>query len=135
MIISCGIVIINDKNQILCCKPYGKNKDRGDLPKGRMEIGEIPIETAIRETREEAGVDLSNEELIDLGEFPYYKGKRLHLFKCNKDIELSSLKCTSYFELHEKIVPEVDGYEFVDIKDIEDKFYYSLVPILKEILK
>lgn len=134
--ISCGVIIVNAKNpnQILGCKPYGKHDGRHDLPKGRMEENETPLETAIRETREESGVDLSGVTLIDLGEFKYISKKNLHLFKCILDLDLAKLSCSTDFEIKGCFFPEVIGYEWINIEDIEDKFYHSLGLILKKLL-
>lgn len=133
--VSAGIIIINSKNQILGCKPFGKKDNRLDIPKGHIEDGETPYQAAIRETFEETGLLLDKVELEDKGYHVYMKNKDLHLFKCNYEIEdLSELKCTSFFELNECSFPEVDGYEWVNIEDIEYKFYIKLGPILREIL-
>lgn len=137
MNISCGIVIINNKNQILGCIPTNKGKDTLiDVPKGHMEEGETPYECAIRETIEETGLDLSHLNLIDCGEFKYLPKKRLHLFKCHYNIEdISKLSCsTDYFdEKRNKYFPEVCGYRWVNINDVENNFYRNLAPILKDI--
>lgn len=136
-IISCGVIIVNanNPNQILGCKPYGKFDGRNDLPKGKMESGETPIETTIRETREEAGIDLTGVELIDLGEFKYTAKKNLHLFMCTLDLDLSKLECNCNFELNGCSFPEVDGYDWVDLEDLERRFYHSMGPVLVKILR
>lgn len=39
-----------------------------DIPKGQVEYSsETPFQTVIRETKEEIGMDIRNEKLIDLG--------------------------------------------------------------------
>lgn len=136
--ISAGIIITNKNNQILGCKPFGKFDGRCDIPKGGIEENENPIDAALRETYEETNLDLKNETLIEIGLVSYQPKKDLFLFKCNYEIEdLSILKCISYFELNGCSFPEVDGYEWIDIdsETIERKFYRSLVPVLKDILK
>lgn len=134
--ISAGIIILNKNNQILGCKPFGKYDGRCDIPKGGIEIGELPYDAAIRETFEETGLDLSGIKLEEIGFCEYQPKKDLHLFKCNYEIpDLSILKCTSYFKLNESEYPEVDGYEWIDIEDIDSRFYISLAPVLLRILK
>ena len=59
-IFSCGAVVyrhISGNPQILLIKQALKDESWG-IPKGRMEFGETYTETAIRETREEAGIDI-----------------------------------------------------------------------------
>lgn len=52
---SCGCVVVNDDRVLLI-----RQKDNSiGFPKGHMEIGETEIETAIRETREETGLDVN----------------------------------------------------------------------------
>lgn len=59
---SCGCIIIKDDKVLL----IGAKDDEGELfwsfPKGHQEIGETDIETAVRETKEETGLDV---EIID----------------------------------------------------------------------
>lgn len=138
IILSCGIVIINDKNQVLGCIPTNKGKDTLiDIPKGQIDEGETPYECAIRETFEETGLNLKGIDYIDCGEYDYLPKKRLHLFKCNFNVDdLSKLKCTSnYFDKYKKdYFPEVCSYEFVDKENVEKRFYKNLFPILKKII-
>lgn len=52
---SCGCVVVNDDRVLL----IRQNDNSIGFPKGQMEIGETEIETAIRETREETGLDVN----------------------------------------------------------------------------
>lgn len=139
--LSCGVIIINSDNKILGCKAYGKGYDGNthihDIPKGKIEENETPLQAAIRETWEETGIDLKNIELEDLGFFQYNAKKNLHLFKCHIDIEdLSVLHCDSMFmDKHNRVHPEVDGYKWFNLDEIDDNFYISLVKVLNKILK
>ncbi|MGW4461784.1 NUDIX hydrolase [Micromonospora sp. NPDC004704] len=53
---ACGVLAVNDQGAIL----LQRRRDTGQwaLPMGKMEIGETPSECAVRETREETGVDV-----------------------------------------------------------------------------
>ena len=121
MQVSCGLLIINEKNELLLCEVTG-GKGRHDIPKGLKEDYESPKQAALRECREETGFDFSDKELQDLGEHSYLVGKRLHLFKVTvstSSIDLDDFKCTSFFELKTKEgvmkkMPEVLNAKWVD---------------------
>lgn len=55
---SCGCIIVDNDKVLL----IGARDDEGDMfwffPKGHQESGETDTETAIRETREEIGLDV-----------------------------------------------------------------------------
>lgn len=53
LIKAAGGVVRNPQNKLLCIERLGK----WDLPKGKMEAGEKPEESAIREVEEECGID------------------------------------------------------------------------------
>ena len=65
-----GVAIIyieNDNGEFLIQKT---SKQKGGLYSstgGHISHGEEPIETIIRETREELGIDISNDKIIDMG--------------------------------------------------------------------
>ena len=52
---SCGCIIIKDNKVLLV---YEKNMNFWGFPKGHMEKGENEIETALREVKEEVGLDV-----------------------------------------------------------------------------
>ncbi len=51
-----------------------------DLPGGGRDPGETPEQTVLRETEEEIGVGLTEEDLVWKEEFPSTTGKRLYFF-------------------------------------------------------
>jgi len=109
--LSCGVVILNRERELLLCHVTGQN--HWDLPKGGIDPGETPLEAAIRETREESGLRLQPEALVDLGRFAYTNKKNLHLFACaTPRFELKELRCESrYLDRYSgRQMPEMDGY-------------------------
>jgi len=109
--LSCGVVILNPDRELLLCHVTGQN--HWDLPKGGIDAGETPIQAALRETREECGLRLEAETLLDLGRFRYTTKKDLHLFATfTERIELRELRCESHYldRLSGRSLPEMDGF-------------------------
>lgn len=79
MVISCGVIIENDKGEIL----LQKRRDNGcwALPGGSMEIGEKFVEVAKREVYEEAGLEIGELTL-----FGIYSGEDGIIIYPNGDI-------------------------------------------------
>jgi predicted NUDIX family NTP pyrophosphohydrolase len=133
---SCGVLIINELNEILVGHSTGNNFF--DIPKGLLDDGEVPIDCAIRECKEETSIDLQKEKLVDLGLFKYNKEKNLHLFftEVKKDsINLNSLVCTSMFEhiYTKKLLPEVDSFKWMSVSEIDTTCAKSMAKLLNNI--
>lgn len=139
--LSCGLMI-DLGGKFVCCHSTGKKWQPAtyDIPKGHLESGEDPLETAIRECREETGIDYSDRnktEFVDLGKFKYTSNKDLHLFYIVDDGRISDvkkLKCTSYFERFNRQWPEVDGYSTFT-RDYTDLLFKSLQKVVEEAFK
>ncbi len=116
--------MIDKDGNILGCHGTGKPKNYGfDFPKGEVDDGERDIDAAIRELHEETSIILSRDNLVDIGVYPHNKKKDIHLFLCKVN-ELPNpkyLKCTSFFELNGKQIPEIDFYEIIS-KENRNKF-------------
>ena len=56
---SCGCIIIKDNKVLLV---YEKNRNFWGFPKGHMEGNENEIQTALREVKEEVGLDVEIDE-------------------------------------------------------------------------
>ncbi len=61
-----AIVAITDDNKIVLVKQYRKavEKELYELPAGKIEIGETPLDCAIRELKEETGYSVDSLKLI-----------------------------------------------------------------------
>ena len=60
--------------------------------------GETALRAALRETREECGLELDAETLVDLGRLPYRARKDLHLFGARLPrLDPRTLHCDSRF--------------------------------------
>ncbi|HYN60099.1 MAG TPA: NUDIX hydrolase [Rubrivivax sp.] len=117
--LSCGILILTGQRELLLCHVTGQ--DHWDLPKGGLHADESPLQAALRETREETGLDLAAEALLELGRFDYRPKKDLHLFATLLPrIDVAQLRCESHFAQHDTgaSLPEMDGYDWFGFERI-----------------
>jgi len=103
-----GGIVENDEKKYLFIYRNGK----WDLPKGKMEAGEAPDETAIREVKEECGIQ---NIVID-----HFLLDTYHLFTENKK---KRLKITHWYKMREQdkspLVPQTEeGIEKVEWIDV-----------------
>lgn len=113
--LSCGFILQDIKtNKYLGCVPTGRSNGECDIPKGGMEEGETYLECAMRELKEETGIDRV-EDIRVLGLTPYNKYKDLYLFHAFADIDIDKLHCDSKFEYLGRMIPEMSSYKLGDI--------------------
>lgn len=118
--LSCGIVVLLDSRELLLCHVTGQR--HWDLPKGGIHAGETPIEAALRETREETGLRLGADTLLDVGRHAYTAKKDLHLFAClSPRIDPREMHCPSCFvePITGRSRPEMDGFGWFGFERIE----------------
>jgi 8-oxo-dGTP pyrophosphatase MutT (NUDIX family) len=78
-----------------------------------MQPSESPLQAALRETREETGLQLDDLPLLELGRFDYRPKKDLHLFAAlTPRFDVAALLCESHFSQWGtgRSLPEMDGY-------------------------
>jgi putative (di)nucleoside polyphosphate hydrolase len=119
--LSCGILVLTEQQELLLCHVTGQ--DHWDLPKGGAHEGESPLQAALREAREETGLDLAAEALRELGRFDYRPKKDLHLFATLMPrFDVASLRCESQFSQYGTglRLPEMDGYDWVRFERVAE---------------
>lgn len=116
------IWIINSNNEILVQKRASckkTNPNLWDMPSaGHVRAGETSIEGAIRETKEELGIDTKESDYEYIGEYIYdslFELAQIYLMKL--DVQISDMK------LQVEEVSEVRWLSFDKFKDI---FYSDL---------
>ena len=131
--ISCG-VIVTDGGRLLL--GHATRSPRWDIPKGVAEPGETPRGAAARELREEAGLDVSPEALIDLGTHAYLPRKDLALFAWMPEPmpDPARLSCTSTFALPGgQVLPEFDRFGLFGWNEALARVGKNLARVLGEI--
>jgi 8-oxo-dGTP pyrophosphatase MutT (NUDIX family) len=119
---SCGVVILNEHGSVLLC--HATETDHWDIPKGQPEPGETPLEAALRETREETGIELDARDVIELGAFPYRPDKDLHLFAVRvgtSRVDITQCSCTCLFPSYRtgRMIPEMDDFRWVEPTEVD----------------
>lgn len=129
-LVTAAIVMIDADGNILACHATGRKMDTGwDFPKGCVDEGEDDLQAAIRELREETDIhllDYDRARIKDLGVFPHNREKDIHIFLYQTTWfpKLEELKCTSYFELDGKQIPEVNAFKIISK---EERYLFNKV--------
>ncbi len=132
-VISSGFVVKNSKDEILLGrvdrhpKPY-----QWTIFKGQMEESETLLDTAMRELKEETGIDIVsdhnlNRKISSNYIFTYQLShKDVYLFLLEDEngiLDNFEFKCTSYFGDNNE--PEINDYKWVHIKNLADYIFPS----------
>ena len=113
--VSCGVIVRREPGELLLCHATGRNY--WDIPKGVRDAGETSVAAALRELREEAGIELSKQQVSDAGVFQYLPRKDLHLFILDPpapDLRLDACCCSTHYTTRHSTrqIPEVDAYRW-----------------------
>ncbi|WP_123292799.1 NUDIX domain-containing protein [Curtobacterium sp. PhB78] len=99
--------------------PFWRNRPRAwSIPKGLVEAGEDPLETAVREFGEEIGVPapVAADDVADLGEFRQASGKRVRVFAAPAPAFEVAVVRSNTVRLE---LPRGSG-RFVDVPEVDD---------------
>ena len=133
--LSCGFLLEDEATgKFLGCHPTGQPAGVYDIPKGCMKVDGEPLDTAIRELKEETGMELTGkEEIEDLGVFEHKPEKDIHLFRVKVPVDIKTLHCDSMFKDFRSgdIKPECDDFALID--DVSH-FLHSIQPMLNKVL-
>jgi putative (di)nucleoside polyphosphate hydrolase len=113
-VLSCGVIVRRRSAELLLCHATGRS--HWDIPKGVSDPGETPLQAALRELREEAGLVLPSGAVRDLGVHQYLSRKDLHLFVVDPplaQLSTDACRCTTFYRARNgREVPEVDTYRW-----------------------
>jgi len=130
---SAGLLIIQD-NKILLAHPTSAPwKGSYSIPKGGIEDGENFIETALRETKEEVGLDIpfnmidrNNEYVVE------YKNKKGRVFKkvYYYIVKLKDNTIPNIIPNNQLQLDEVDWAGFLDLETAKEKIFWRFKEML-----
>ncbi|HMJ66915.1 MAG TPA: NUDIX domain-containing protein [Candidatus Binatia bacterium] len=143
---SAGLLMYRQRGQaleVLLAHPGGpffKNKDDGHwtIPKGEIESEEEFLSTAIREFREEIGIDIDpSAKLIDLGSIRQKGGKVVSAWAVEGDWPAGHHLRSNVFKMEWppksgkfQEFPEIDRAEFFPIESAKLKIKAAQIPFL-----
>ena len=145
---SAGILLyrIKDKElEVLLVHPGGpfwKNKDDGSwsIPKGEFDESEKPLDAALREMKEEVGLELKGN-FIELTPVKQKSGKLVYAWALEYDFDPSNIKSNT-FEIEwppksgkKKEFPEIDKAVWFDVKSAAKKIIGAQVSLIDELFK
>ena len=113
-------VIANDKGEVLMLQRSKNNKafpDYWDIPGGTLKDGEDPAQGAIRETKEETGLDISDPKLffqksnVDVAKNKQFVILVFHAKISDSDVQVNPKEHETYAWIQPS---RVDKYKTVD---------------------
>ena len=122
--------------------PFWRNKDAGawTIPKGGIAEGEDPRACALRELREEVGLDYRGE-LLALTAITQKGGKRVQAWAAEADFDTAALTSNT-FEMEwppksgtRASFPEVDRAEWFDLETAREKINAAQAGLLEELAR
>ena len=135
-----GIIIKCKDGKYLLGKATNHKEPCWTIFKGVQEDKELLRDTAIRETKEESGIDIRSDALLldNLTEEPIYS---YHVPSTDKDVYVFMLddkhgvldnfkcECTSFFG--EKNIPEITDFKRFSLCDLENRLFASQLGLVK----
>jgi 8-oxo-dGTP pyrophosphatase MutT (NUDIX family) len=113
-----GVLILSADAELLLCHATGGR--HWDIPKGMADPGETSAQAALREAREECGLDLDPRALRDLGRFTYRPDKDLWLHAALVErVDPAQCVCSTFFtDRWGRLRPEMDAFRWVRFEDV-----------------
>ena len=132
-LLSCGVIVRRAPDELLLCHATGR--DYWDIPKGVRDDGETSVEAALRELREEAGIQLNAQQVRDAGLHRYLPRKDLHLFIVDPPLpalDIASCHCSTHYtpRYGTREIPEVDAYRWVARADVPQMCGKNMMRVL-----
>lgn len=128
--ISAGIIVKVGNRYVV---GHATGQSHFDIFKGRQEVGETYIETALRECFEESNLQFKAEDLTFLGKHVYTKKKDLVLFMIEvNEVAMSDLRCWTHLDNGNY---EMDYYATFEFEEMTQKVGPSMGKLLASLRK
>ena len=119
--VSCGVIVRRGSGELLLCHATGRNY--WDIPKGVRDDGETSAAAALRELREETGIELGERQVRDIGVHQYLPRKDLHLFIVDPPepaLTIDGCHCSTHYTARygTRQIPEVDAYRWAQRREV-----------------
>lgn len=121
-----GAVVFRERAVLLVKRAGEPNKGRWSLPGGALEIGETVEAAAVRETREETGVDVRPLRVLDVRDFIERKGRQVRWHYVLIDV------LCEYVRGEPIPATDAENTGFIPLRDLGE---YDVVPEALEILQ
>ena len=109
--IAVGVIFIqNNKGEFLIQKTSKEKGGEYTSTGGHVDSGETPLESIKREVKEELGLNVDNDNIIELGYLLYDRPIRF-MFYLKKDIDIQTLKLQQ---------EEVENAKFMSVNKIKE---------------
>ena len=118
-----GVVIVNSKNEILLQKRSmlkKSNPGKWGICGGKINLGETPIDAAVRETLEEIGINIERSKLKEMRKAANGKGY-FTIFYIKQDLDIKEcrlkkdeVEAIRYFRVEELERLENESFEWLD---------------------
>jgi predicted NUDIX family NTP pyrophosphohydrolase len=118
--------------------PFWASRDRGawTIPKGEVDDGEAPLDTARREFTEELGVPVPTGPTLHLGEVRQSGGKRVEVWAIEGELDPEGIE-PGTFEMEwpkgsgeQRSFPEVDRVAWFDLAAADERVIAGQRPLL-----
>jgi putative (di)nucleoside polyphosphate hydrolase len=125
-----GLLVMNAAAELLLCHATGTR--HWDIPKGIAEAGESNIDAAVREAREECGLEVDRNALLPLGTFAYRPDKDLALHALLVDrIDPAGCRCSSTFvDRFGRERPEMDAFRWTPFDEVASHCAKNMARVL-----